>query len=381
MDPMCDRFDNVSEVFSAFFPLWVLMLSVWCYLAYSKHPQEATGLHKVLTALPAVECLYTFLCIFYYRSCPWESIGSQLVAAVLLMVVILKEPLNLLCLLLVSKGWCITRETLGSGENRVLVISGVFLYASVVFQLFGNTVYWMIPILLAYIVLFGNVMVSIYTNLRVLKSQLLAIATFNISPATTPAYAKYRMFQRLACAALAYVLLELGIHLGTYFAKSPIWVFHLLHQAMELAIIGYVGHTFRVRPSNSVFHAMPEFTQEIAERLLPSITTVSISALELSGPNMMEWGKEAGDETPDQLVVVNPGADEATDETMAQAVQTAVPTAGGLPLAAARQRQAEPKREAASSTAPARSTLPGAPDPPAGAHQDSDASTRSSTRS
>jgi hypothetical protein len=71
------------------------------------------------------------------------------------MVVILKEPLNLLCLLLVAKGWHITRDSLHHGENRVVVVSVILLYASVVFQLFGQTVYWLIPILVAYVLMFG----------------------------------------------------------------------------------------------------------------------------------------------------------------------------------------------------------------------------------
>lgn len=137
--PDCTRFEHVQTVFVPFFLSWVLVLVGWCFNTYYKNAASANSMHRMLTWLPAVECLYTFLCIFYYGSCPWESFVSQLVAAALLMVVILKEPLNLLCLLLVAKGWCITRDSLHHGENRIIVVTVVLLYASVVFQLFGNT--------------------------------------------------------------------------------------------------------------------------------------------------------------------------------------------------------------------------------------------------
>lgn len=133
----CSPYADVQTVFIPFFLAWVFALAFWVYNTFFRNRDVANSLHKGLTWLPAVECVYTFLCIFYYAACPWESFGSQLVAAALLMVVILKEPLNLLCLLLVSKGWCITRDSLSYSENRVIVVTVLLLYASVVFELFA----------------------------------------------------------------------------------------------------------------------------------------------------------------------------------------------------------------------------------------------------
>lgn len=133
----CSVYANVQIVFIPFFLLWLLALGYWVYNTFRRNAAHANNLHKGLTWLPAVECVYTFLCIFYYAACPWESFGSQLVAAALLMVVILKEPLNLLCLLLVAKGWCITRDSLSYAENRVIVLTVLLLYSAVVFELFA----------------------------------------------------------------------------------------------------------------------------------------------------------------------------------------------------------------------------------------------------
>lgn len=48
----------------------------------------------------------------------------------------------------------------------------------------------MVPIIAAYVAMLVNSVMSLWTNLRILKSQLLAMAHLNIDPLTTPAYAK-----------------------------------------------------------------------------------------------------------------------------------------------------------------------------------------------
>jgi len=206
----CTVYENVQTIFIPLFLAWLLVLVLWVYNTFWLNRQSANNLHKMLTWLPAVECVYTFLCIFYYVQCPWDTFGATLNAAALLMVVILKEPLNLLCLLLVAKGWCITRDSLAFSENRIIVISVVLLYAAVVFEIFSpanaSGVFWMIPLIIAYIVMLVNTFLSTWTNLRILKSQLLAMAQLNIDPLSTPAYAKFNMFKRLILATACYVV-------------------------------------------------------------------------------------------------------------------------------------------------------------------------------
>jgi hypothetical protein len=259
MERGCEVFDHVPTVFLPFFVAWVVALGLWLFNTLVRNVASSNNLHRMLTCLPLVEAIYTFLCIFYYGSCPWGSFPSQLVAAALLMVVILKEPLNLLCLLLVAKGWHITREQLHHGENRVVVVSVIMLYASVVCRLFGNSLTWLLPILLAYVLMFLNIVLSIHTNLRILKSQLLAMHSLNIEPLTTPAYAKYVMFQRLALATFAYVALELALRIGSALTAAPNWAFFLAHQLIEFSVAAYIGLTFRARPLHYVFQQLQDF--------------------------------------------------------------------------------------------------------------------------
>ena len=67
--------------------------------------------------------------IFYYWSCPWEAMAAKVLAAMWVVLTILKDPIILVCLLMVSKGWCITRTTLSSNEIAVSSCIVTLLYA------------------------------------------------------------------------------------------------------------------------------------------------------------------------------------------------------------------------------------------------------------
>jgi hypothetical protein len=117
----------------------------------------------------------------------------------------------------------------------------------------------MIPIIAAYIVMLANAAVATWTNLRILKAQLLAMAQYNINPLSTPAYVKYVMFQRLAMATGAYVVMELLIHITLSVVRTEVYVFLLCHQLMELSVACYIGIQFRARPLSYVFQNLQQF--------------------------------------------------------------------------------------------------------------------------
>ena len=64
----------------------------------------------------------------------WQSILSLVYSTFWSIVTILKEPVMLLCLLLVAKGWCITRHFLRRREVTIAGAILALLYASVSVQ-------------------------------------------------------------------------------------------------------------------------------------------------------------------------------------------------------------------------------------------------------
>ena len=81
----------------------------------------------------------------------------------------------LLCLLLVSKGWCITRDTLQRREVCLAGCNLALLYAAVSVQLSMQSVVSMVPMVVMYLAMLADVSLSILANLRILKARLIAL--------------------------------------------------------------------------------------------------------------------------------------------------------------------------------------------------------------
>merc|ERR1719235_50692 len=108
-----------------------------------------------------METVHGLLSLFNYLSCPWSSIISLVYATFWSIVTILKEPVMLLCLLLVAKGWCITRHFL---HRREVCIAGsivALLYAAVSVQLSLQSVLSLVPMVFMYMLMLADVGSSI----------------------------------------------------------------------------------------------------------------------------------------------------------------------------------------------------------------------------
>ena len=129
-----------------------------------------------------------------------------------------------------------------------------------------------------------------------------------------PHRAVHQMFLRLAMYTALYVVLELAVHLSfTGRSDESFALFVLLHQLMELFIAVAIGFTFRAQPFNVLFQQVQQVASDMADQLLPSITTVEIKPDLLNGADLIAWradlrlGAEGDTHMPTTLVVLNPG--------------------------------------------------------------------------
>ena len=85
------------------------------------------------------------------------------------------------------------------------------------------------------------------------------------------------MFRRLAFATLLYASLELTIHsIFNGRLDAMYWLFLALHQSMELLVAVMIGYTFRSQPFNILFAQVQQVAAELADQMLPTITTIEV---------------------------------------------------------------------------------------------------------
>lgn len=324
----CSIFRNVPFIYAGTSPIWLLITLLWFYNTGWLNEASARDIHRLLGWVPAVQFVHALLSLFNYSACPWKSPLALVAATFWAVLAILKEPLLLLCLLLLAKGWCITRNALTRREVGIAACTVALLYAAVSIQLSVASVVALVPMVIMYLVMLVNIWLSINDNLRILKAQMFAIQSFGIDPRTTPVYTKYWMFRRLKVFTAMYVVFETAVH-SIFSATGVFWVFVLLHQLFELFIALSIGYTFRAQPFNVMFQQVQQVATELAEQMLPSITTVEVKPEMFNDVNLIAWQPNmnlqqpgSGPPPPMSLVVLNPGdedvpgAEPATEEVL-----------------------------------------------------------------
>jgi len=276
--------------------------------------------------VPLLETAHGALSLCYFLSCPWKAPMSLIYASFWAVLTILKEPVLLLCLLLVSKGWGITRHVL---QRREVCFAGsvlALLYASVSVQMsLQHSVLAQVPMIIMYTVMLFEIATSIWANLRILKGQLVALQEMLPSEQlqSTPVFKKYRMFVGLSVAVALYAYLEIMIHslLGEAEHADDFALFILLHQVMELLVAIIIGYHFRSRPFHIHTAQVAAVAAELADQMLPSITTIEVKMdLENGEPdkscidNRIAWCSDSDrardNRLPATVIVLNPGDEE-----------------------------------------------------------------------
>ena len=93
----CEQWKDAPIVYGLTAPIWLVMTTYWAWATYLVHAEVAYDLHRLLFWVPLVEVVHGVLSIFYFWSCPWVSLGSKVVAAMWVVLSILKDPIILVC--------------------------------------------------------------------------------------------------------------------------------------------------------------------------------------------------------------------------------------------------------------------------------------------
>ena len=135
----CSRFRIVPWVYMIVTPIWAGLWARWVWQTHHMAAPHALDVHRLMTWVPLIETVHGFLSFINYLSCPWTSMLAIVSTTFWSILTILKEPVLLLCLLLVAKGWGVTRHTLPRREVCCAGAIFVLLYASVSVQMSINS--------------------------------------------------------------------------------------------------------------------------------------------------------------------------------------------------------------------------------------------------
>eukprot|EP00741_Cyanophora_paradoxa_P005933 tig00000949_g5751.t1 len=313
----------VPALYGAVVGVWILYALLWIFSWYRFRRRHNVVLQRAMTVVPAMKTVLGAVTVTFFRSCIGSGSGECELPLFGLYVTVwvLYECSQFTVLLLISKGWCVTRANLAMEEHRhikiIVLLLGLSLLAYYVLnQLFA------FGLIVVYFILLGSIFSNLSVNLRALKAQLLLIRQHQIDPLTTPAYGKFRMFRALQTIMTTYVFCNMMLQVVVALLLNMQWVNMLLREILDLLMYTFLGWTFRFRRRNPFLTSVPVAAvsadaeaqaRELARQGWPS----HLEETQLGGPDLRSWAGEplpavplrAGAEAPaatPMVVVQNP---------------------------------------------------------------------------
>ena len=115
----CAVLDHVPVIFLGFVPAWMAATALWA-VNNVRNWRHVRTLHHRLSLVPALGLAQAGLSVLFYAHCPWDMTPLIFFLGLCwVLVTIAKEPLVILCFVLVSKGCAICKPPAPRLQPRV----------------------------------------------------------------------------------------------------------------------------------------------------------------------------------------------------------------------------------------------------------------------
>ncbi len=166
---------------------------------------------------------------------------------VAVVVVLTTSQVNLLgVLLLLSRGWLVTRAALGAPERNSLLLS-LALLASLyfVYHLWSPRSFFALAI--AYVCVLGFAFTSVSHGLRHLRAQAQLLRVSGEADAGAAAWVRVQIFAGFHGALFVFTCIEVVLHLVALFIPGAVWLNALFSEVADFGLALVIGVLFRPR--------------------------------------------------------------------------------------------------------------------------------------
>lgn len=243
-------FEEVSVgLWSFLFCVWAIILIAWCYNWIKYRGNPGIGLHIIIGITLFFNMLMSLLWCFWWRYYDYLLKKGEWFDDVFGLADVVSIGLFRSLLILIARGWCITRDNLSFNFKCGLTCSmGIFLavqiYAAYVV---GNWLYLLFFLVVCmYILMLCYIFYCLFENIRELE----------ISSHNTPG--KLRMFRQFRVVIIAYLVAEM---FSIFFNEDDFILF--TRACLDALCMAGICWAFRLQEVNSVYY-QPLFEGEMS---------------------------------------------------------------------------------------------------------------------
>ncbi|KAK3235338.1 hypothetical protein CYMTET_54456 [Cymbomonas tetramitiformis] len=238
----------LPTMFMSFLLLWLAlaMLQGANWLCF-KH--FITPLHKVMLLVPCLKLIHLALAVLKWQRLSASGEGEEWLELLFIIASVLAQTLTFGILLLMAKGWLITRRSLPSAERQATALS-VLVLVALFFAYYLLSSFSFFALAIMYMTILVFIISSIARNVRLLRLQIVSLQSQGMETTHTPVQLKAQMYRSFQVIMFAYVSNKIVFEMLMIFLKDMPWLSHFFSELVEVFLWASVGFVFRLRIPN-----------------------------------------------------------------------------------------------------------------------------------
>eukprot|EP01156_Anaeramoeba_ignava_P015311 Anaeramoba_ignava/a612671_13.p1 GENE.a612671_13~~a612671_13.p1 ORF type:complete len:449 (+),score=117.78 a612671_13:72-1349(+) len=251
----------LPKIFLSFLIIWVLVVILW-FINWLLHRDQKIKLHTLITLTLCIRIITIILQLSYWQTLSKKGKVNLSFYVTVLVFEYIQDYFFFGTIILIAKGWCITREKLRNQEKTNIILLLFFLVFLIqLFDVITSTWIWLIVILLfiVYFLILRLIFKATADNKNQLKVQMIFVRNHNIDPRTTPHFRKYQLFKQFHWFFSVFVVWQIICFvIGILFLIFYPWLVVLLLQIADFVLLAGITFIFRLKTFHPLFEEVPE---------------------------------------------------------------------------------------------------------------------------
>eukprot|EP01100_Stratorugosa_tubuloviscum_P006776 TRINITY_DN2880_c0_g1_i1.p1 TRINITY_DN2880_c0_g1~~TRINITY_DN2880_c0_g1_i1.p1 ORF type:complete len:461 (-),score=108.97 TRINITY_DN2880_c0_g1_i1:60-1442(-) len=229
----------LPQAYLTLFGVWSLLLLFWL-INWIFNCQIHIRLHKLLGLFLVCKLGWITYCTYFWNYISVNGIIGEWSKPILYSILVIPQLLFFAILLLVSKGWCITRTYLSSSEKKAIFFTVIILVASQIFyRVLGG--FYLFALFVMYLIAYKMAFSGFTHNISVLNHQIALLIHHlpNFVGSETPLNSKLNVFRRVRYALIFLIFIDVILLLFLVFLLSNEGRIEILTQEGAQLIVSF----------------------------------------------------------------------------------------------------------------------------------------------
>lgn len=248
-------------MYRTFAVFWSLLFITQVYFGLVTHGRAMTSLHRLFLALPMIKTMHEVVGMFKWTVLSSYGYVPDWVELMSALAISVNEAATYFILVLIARGWLVTRRTLPINEAQSSMTVAIMLFVlNLTYRYYqlNNMTFFALAIM--YMVTLAIILSNTARNIRELKMQMMILRQADIDPTATPAHMKESMYRSFQFYVFSFVCTRIFLEMVMLFLHEYPWIGHMFTELLDLFLCVAVGYAFRLRENNPFNTQQGEFS-------------------------------------------------------------------------------------------------------------------------